>query len=294
MSGLRAPRPTIRIAALLAACLLAPALGADGELDLDALARRAETVARQAQAWFLNTPPAERVTWGGLGASAALGLGVLLERSLRLRKGRIVPRAFAVKFLDRLRDGKLDRGKAADFCELNPSPAARVAQGAVRRWGRPAGDLERAVALSRQIETDRLRRHVGTLRRISALAPLLGLLGTLFAAERVMKTLAPGDAWGPAVASSLAPLTAGVALAILALVAYDGLMGRVEALAGELDRLGAETVDAIVVAAIESRLGDTRVHSPSSGRSQAPHHASARVEIPESLLRNEPRSMTDD
>ena len=37
---------------------------------------------------------------------------------------------------------------------------------------------------------------------------------------------------GPALAAALTPLTAGVALAILALVAYDGLTGRVETLAG--------------------------------------------------------------
>jgi biopolymer transport protein ExbB len=42
-------------------------------------------------------------------------------------------------------------------------------------------------------------------------------------------------------------MTAGVALAILALVAYDGLVGRVETLAGSLERLGAETIDAIAM-----------------------------------------------
>ena len=85
--------------------------------------------------------------------------------------------------MDRLHDGKLDCGQALDHCELNPSPAARVALAAVRRWGRPAADLERAVALAHRVETDRLRRNVGTLRRIAVLTPLLGLLGTLFALD---------------------------------------------------------------------------------------------------------------
>ena len=40
---------------------------------------------------------------------------------------------------------------------MNPSPAARVALAAVRRWGRPAVDLERAVALTHRGEADRLR-----------------------------------------------------------------------------------------------------------------------------------------
>src|SRR5262249_11811256 len=191
--------------------------------------------------------PADRVTWGGLAACAGLGVGVLLERLARLRRQKIVPRDFTSRFLARLSEGKLDRGKALDFCELNPSPAARGALGAVRRWDRPVADQERAVALALRVESERLRRHVGTLRRIAALAPLLGLLGTLVSCSRALAVA--GSAWGPALASALSPMTAGVALAILALVAYDGLIGRVETLAGSLERLGVETIDAIAMSA---------------------------------------------
>jgi len=86
---------------------------------------------------------------------------------------------------------------------------------------------------------------------------LLGLLGTLFASGRALN--AEGNAWGPALAAALTPLTAGVAISILALIAYDGLVGRIEALAGALDRLGAETVDAIAMAKpSEPRASDPR------------------------------------
>jgi biopolymer transport protein ExbB len=106
------------------------------------------------------------------------------------------------------------------------------------------------------------------LRRVATLAPLLGLLGTLFALGRVLETIptatgtSPIDAasldrpvaerslaWGPALASALGPLTSGMTLAILALVAYDGVLTRVEKLAGALDRLGAETIEAIALIA---------------------------------------------
>ena len=120
---------------------------------------------------------------GGMIACSVLGVLVILERLLKLSARRIMPQAFTARFLDRLHEGKLDCGQALDLCELNPSPAADVALAAVRRWGRPAADLERAVALAHRVETDRLRRNIGTLRRIAVLAPLLGLLGTLFALD---------------------------------------------------------------------------------------------------------------
>jgi hypothetical protein len=59
-------------------------------------------------------------------------------------------------------------------------------------------------------------------------------------------------------------------------------MGRVEKLAGTLDRVGAETVDAIAVATpVESRTGELRTHL--AGPARSPH--TVRVEIPEALAR---------
>jgi biopolymer transport protein ExbB len=287
-------RTSVPLLALVCA-LSGLALGADGELDVERLTQRAQEMGRLAQDWFVRTPPAERVSWGGLAVCAALALGVLVERSFQLRRKRVLPRAFADRFVDRLRDGKLDRGKATDFCEMNPSPAARVAMAAVRRWGRSAGELERAAALAGQLEGDRLRRHVGTLRRVAGLSPLLGLLGTLFHAQRVLQDLPAGSNWAALVAAALGPLTAGVAMAILALVAYDGLMGRVESLTNDLDRMGAEIMDEVLVASIETKLAESRPHTPSLGR--GPHHGQphpGRVESPDALRRDMSRTHDDD
>jgi len=263
----------------------------------------ARRFADQAAAWFAQTAPTDRIIWGGLGACAVLGLSVLLERWFRLRHGRALPRRFVDRFTDRLRDGQIDPGKGTDLCEMHPSPAARIALAAFRRWGRPVGDIERAVAMAKQVEIDRLRRNVGTLKRIAALAPLIGLLGALMISGRALAELGEGEPWGPAIAGALAPLTAGVALAILALVAYDGLIGRVEAIANALDRLGAETIDAIALmtpTASNTRAESSRSrtstqqasprHTPHAGPhftlDDAPQSRAGRpirVEIPESF-----------
>lgn len=243
--------------------------------------RQASRIANEAVARYRRTPADERVTWGGLIACAVLGFGATVERLVRVRRSRIIPNAFSSRFHTRLVEGKLDRGKAMDFCELNPSPAARIVLAAVRRWGRPTADLERGVALARQIEVDHLRRNVGTLRRIAALAPLIGLLGTLLAAHRGLS--ADGAAWAPAVARSLATLTVGVGLAILSLVAYDGLSARIEALTGALDRFAAQAVDAIAMAKpveIQVRTTSGKVRRESAGTPQSPHRNRSEIEIP--------------
>jgi biopolymer transport protein ExbB len=287
-----AGRPMVRAAAGLALVFVAMAAGADGPAanpTLDALLKRGERFGQMAVEWYRQTPPVDRVTWGGLGACGVLGLLVMAERTLALRRRRVTPGNFLKRFRERLQDGKLDRGKALDLCELNPSPAARVALAAVRRWGRPVADVERAVALASRVETDLLRRNVGTLRRIAAMSPLLGLLGSLIAAGRALSV--PGATWGPALGNSLIPLTSGVALAILALVAYDGLIGRVEKLANTIDRLGAETVDAIAMSTPNEPAPQTSIHPRPietrrvmQGPFRGPHQI--RVEIPDAIARN--------
>ena len=130
------------------------------------------------------------------------------------------------------------------------------------------------------------------------MAPLVGLLGTLTAAGRILSAIQPGLAWGPVLAGALAPLTAGVALAIVALLAFDGLTVRVEGLAADLDRIGAETIDAIALATPVvhaaspspiSRLAPAPTPPPSPARSRSeprtaprrtPRTAPARPAVP--------------
>jgi biopolymer transport protein ExbB len=285
-----ASRSSLRAASWLALPIVVlTCCGADGGANptVDRLLAQASRIGSRLAAWYWATPPAERIPTGGLVACALLGSLTLLDRMARLRRRRVMPNDFMRRFKDRMEDVKLERGKILDLCELNPSPASRVALAAVKRWGRPTIDLERAVMLANRVEADRLRRNVGTLRRIAAMAPLLGLLGTLLAAGRALKV--PDTSWAPAIAAALGPVTAGVAMAILALVAYDGLMGRVERLVGGLERLGAETVDAISLAVppepprvLAPQPSDHRRTSP-GGPARTPHQM--RVDIPNAIAR---------
>ena len=267
---------------LLSAGADAAPAGSGASMELESIGPIAKRLAGEAAAWYQRTAPAARITWAGLAACATLGLMVVFERMIRLRRRKVVPRDFVNRFLARIQEGKLDRGKALDFCELNPSPAARVALGAIRRWDRPAIDQERVVSMTCRAESDRLRRNVGTLKRLAVLAPMIGLLGSLFAAERVLAAAAPGAGeahWGPGLAAALSPLTAGVALAIIALVAYDGLVGKIEAMVETLERIGVETMDAIAM----STPGETRGNV--GGGARTPHSHSIRIEVPEPHIR---------
>ncbi len=184
--------------------------------------------------------------------------------SFRLRPRKIVPADFTARFLDRLYEGKLDCGEALDHCERNPSPAAQW------RWRRSdAGDDRRPIwsVPSRWPTKSRPNDFGATWERCDASrrwhrywgcsAPCSRLSVPCRRSHRCrltepsisVESALPSVAWGPALAAALSPLSAGIIIATLALVAYDGLLTRIEKQAGALDRLGAETIDAIALAA---------------------------------------------
>jgi biopolymer transport protein ExbB len=50
----------------------------------------------------------------------------LLERTVSLRRRRVIPKPFVTRFLQQLREGQLDRDEALKLCEENGSPVAQV------------------------------------------------------------------------------------------------------------------------------------------------------------------------
>ncbi len=224
----------------------------------------------RALGWYGGTAPLERVGWGGLAACVLLAGHALVGRMAVLRGGRVIPRVFRERMLRRLEAGELDGSKALDFCELNPSPAARVALAALRRWGHTISDVERALSLACRVEVASLRRQVSTLQRIGWLAPMIGLLGTLGA-------LGACSLGGDGLLSDALPLghcltelTAGVGLSILVLIAHDGVSGRVEQLTEELEGIGLQLLD-IMVESGQATRGRPRLQTQGEAAVRGPH-----------------------
>jgi|GEM_PF-5633029 len=208
---------------------------------------------------YQATPWTDRVAWGALGACAILALVTLLERTWALRVRRVMPKRFASRLAERLEDGPVDRAKLIDLCELNDSAVARIAGAVVSRWGRPTADLERALNNGVRVEAEELQRNVPTLRRIAVLSPLIGLLGSLIMIGRLLSSQEAQEfqrQWTHQLAQGLFPLTAGVILAVLSLVAYDGLCVRVAKHVSWLEKIGNKLVDQVALATVpvEPRL----------------------------------------
>ncbi|MFM7207826.1 MAG: MotA/TolQ/ExbB proton channel family protein [Planctomycetaceae bacterium] len=208
---------------------------------------------------------------GGILMIPLLGCSFLLavfgiERAVSLRTSRVVPTPFVSRFVEQVESGSLARGAALDACEENGSPAARVFAAAVRRWGRPAVEIEQAAIDACERELNHLRRYRRVFNGVATIAPLLGLLGTVFGLIRSFNDVASAGAMGRpdllarGFGEALITTAMGLLVAIPAMVLHSFFTGRIDRLAIRLDEACQRVIDAISQEAVaEARsLGESR------------------------------------
>jgi biopolymer transport protein ExbB len=179
-----------------------------------------------------------------------------IERAVNLRTNAVVPSLFVERFLSQLRERALDRTKALEACDVNGSPAARVFAAIVRRWGRPAVEIEQAAIDAGERELNHLRRYRRVFNGVATISPLLGLLGTVFGLIRSFNAVAAAGAMGRpdllagGFGEALVTTAMGLLVAIPAMVLHAYFTSRADRLAMRLDEVCQQVIDEISLEAI--------------------------------------------
>jgi biopolymer transport protein ExbB len=184
---------------------------------------------------------------------------VVFERLMALRRSRVAPRLFVERFLLQISEGAVDRQGALELCDENPSLVAGVFAAAVRKWGKPAVEVEQAVLDEGERAANSMRRFLRVINGVSTVCPLFGLLGTVWGMIESFNEIAGSSAMGRpellagGIGTALMSTAAGLCVAIPALILYLAFVGRVDALVMEIDRHGQELVNLISAEALEDR-----------------------------------------
>ena len=106
---------------------------------------------------------------------------IAIERGLALRREKVFPH----ELIDELsllsqKPGGLDPRSAYEACQRFPSSAAYVLRSMLVKVGRPQVEIENAIAEATQREATRLTQMTSWLSLAAAVAPLIGLLGTVW------------------------------------------------------------------------------------------------------------------
>jgi biopolymer transport protein ExbB len=169
-----------------------------------------------------------------------LGFVIFIERALYLHKGQIGTEDFLSGIKNLVRKKRLV--EALTLCEDTPGPMARIVKSALLHYGESRESIRSAIQSAAIVEIPTLERRIGTLAALARVAPLLGFLGTLIAALQALYSLESfnGDSGvlSRLLAQALITSASGLAIAVMAMLAYHFLCGRVRALVHDFEWVG--------------------------------------------------------
>jgi biopolymer transport protein ExbB len=167
-----------------------------------------------------------------IGLCSVVALAYATERWVRLRPGLLGSGGFAKRVLHEIESGGASAALA--LCIKNGTPLARVLARGLERAGAPFLDREKAVEDAADSEVRRLSLRLRPLMLVYLIAPLLGLLGTVWGMIEAFSEIALEQGLGrpellaAGIYQALTTTAAGLAVAIPAIVMHHHLDGRIE------------------------------------------------------------------
>lgn len=184
-----------------------------------------------------------------IGLMSLLVATFVFDRWIGLRRGKLMPR----RIVNLLRGaGKLGTIDPVETLKLCPGESAleRVVRATLNRAGRPKSEIQGALSDTLQREVDRAYANVRWLNLGAGIAPLLGLLGTVWGLIRAFHDttkLTAGqnraDFLAVGIYEALVTTLAGLMVAIPAAIASHYFEGRITRIFGDIDELTGQMVD---------------------------------------------------
>lgn len=181
-------------------------------------------------------------------ACSVVALSISIERYLALDRSKVAPPHLLATVWRDLKQGELNPQKLAQLRTNSPLGAILAAGISNRGQGRDVMKESISEAASHVVHD--LEKYLNSLGTVAAIAPLLGLLGTVVGMIDVftqITTVGTGNANALAGGISEALLTtaAGLIVAIPALVMHRYFTGLIDTIVVDLEREAIKLVDAI-------------------------------------------------
>lgn len=179
--------------------------------------------------------------------ASIIGLALIIERLVYLRRPRILPENLLAEVVRVYQQGRLNED-VIDKLEQN-SPLGQVLAAGLRNLDAPRDVMKEAIEESGQAAAHRLERYLTSLGTIASLAPLMGLFGTvigmieIFGSQTAAGTNPAQLAHGISIA--LYNTGFGLAIAMPALVFYRHFRALVDSFVVELEQQAIRFVDVV-------------------------------------------------
>lgn len=177
---------------------------------------------------------------------SVISLAVFIERLIALRKEKFVPKAFKEQLVNLLK--KKNMNEAVEVCKSNNSALARISESIISNTDLPLSRLLEVAEESGRSEASKLDRYLPSLQTIVAIAPLLGLLGTVLGMIKIFDVIAlqgtgNAEALSLGIAEALLTTAAGLVVAIPAQIFYFIARAKADAIGNDLEKASSEVMN---------------------------------------------------
>ncbi len=183
-----------------------------------------------------------------LGVCSLVAVAVILERIYALRSSKVIVSEVvgAVETLDAAQDLSVARA----ILERNPGPFANIVATGLDHADDDWIIIRDVLQESGRQEAVRLSRNLNILEIVAAIAPLLGLLGTVTGMIRVFSAVSAHGLGQPeymsgGISEAMITTAAGLIIGIPVLVMHQWLQGRADSIIFDMERYGSIVLDSL-------------------------------------------------
>ena len=171
---------------------------------------------------------------------------VFIERFMTIQRALKGEKDFMQKINDFVLKGNLNEAK--EHCKSSNNPIARMIEKGLSRVGKPMKDIAISIENIGKLEISKLERRLSMLATISGVAPMLGFLGTVLGMVKVFQNMSKEKTFEIAslsggIMEAMITTVGGLIVGIVAYVAYNYLVSKVEKVIHNMEGASIEFLD---------------------------------------------------
>ena len=175
-----------------------------------------------------------------------IAIYVFIERFMTIQRALKGEKDFIQKINDFVLKGNLNEAK--EHCNSSNNPIARMIEKGLSRVGKPMKDIAISIENIGKLEISKLERRLSMLATISGVAPMLGFLGTVLGMVKVFQNMSKEKTFEIAslsggIMEAMITTVGGLIVGIVAYVAYNYLVSKVEKVIHNMEGASIEFLD---------------------------------------------------
>lgn len=178
---------------------------------------------------------------------SVIAIYLFFERLMIINKANQNPDPFMNRVKDLVLRGDINGAKL--LCAQQDSPIGRMIQKGLSRIGSPLKNIEASIENVGKIEIFRLEKNLSSIATIAGAAPMMGFLGTVIGMVEAFIAIAQEEgSVSPKLLSSgiytaMITTVAGLIVGIIAYLAYNFLVTRVQKVIHKMEYTSIEFID---------------------------------------------------